>query len=545
MAGSATLSVGNFNSTKVTHLTIDAMAGSWAAALVTTLALMAVASFVAVVIGIPSAIAGATLAEAGGRRTGKTLFFCRTLVALWCAAMLFSIATPLILHAAAWESTAGKFGWLVKTVTGGNLIWVGWIHGVHGSAIVALLTFWATRNIPDPVQQHASIDLSRWAIWWRVRLPLARAWIVVSVVFVWLVAATEMSVADLHSVRTIADQFYLFHALDPTMTSVLMVLVLPLVLAVVPCSAWYLWGRRDFAIDMRSPDERCANERSPDERCANECSPHELGRGAILVSAVWLVGAVCVCQAAMFIGLLLQAGHTVRIEEGRAMGSWSISACLSSLLQAPSMFAREYWWTAQLALLTTLVVTTGACLLARFSRSNQSLAVVFDGLAVIVFFIPGPLVGMAVVRLFALELPLFETLATETLIPTMIAVGVRSFVVAYLIMRFAYAQISESVWQSARLDGGFGFRFLQLELPAIWPATVIAAVAAAMVSSGDVPATLPVLPPGVTTVGTRLFGLLHSGSRYQEAALAFWYFAGMLLIGTMAWIGVRKFRMQS
>ena len=47
---------------------------------------------------------------------------------------------------------------------------------------------------------------------------------------------------------------------------------------------------------------------------------------------------------------------------------------------------------------------------------------------------------------------------------------------------------------------------------------------------GDVPATLPVVPPGVTTVGTRLFGLLHSGARYQEAALAIWYLAVVLVI---------------
>jgi iron(III) transport system permease protein len=50
------------------------------------------------------------------------------------------------------------------------------------------------------------------------------------------------------------------------------------------------------------------------------------------------------------------------------------------------------------------------------------------------------------------------------------------------------------------------------------------------VASGDVPATLPVIPPGMTTVGTRLFGLLHSGARYQESALAIWYLLAVAAI---------------
>jgi iron(III) transport system permease protein len=62
-----------------------------------------------------------------------------------------------------------------------------------------------------------------------------------------------------------------------------------------------------------------------------------------------------------------------------------------------------------------------------------------------------------------------------------------------------------------------------IDRPLLERSLVAASLVAAVVASGDVPATLPVVPPGVTTVGTRLFGLLHSGARYQEAALAIWY----------------------
>ncbi|TWT92536.1 ABC transporter permease family protein [Neorhodopirellula pilleata] len=510
------------------------MADDWGAALVTTFALMAVSSILAVVIGIPSAIAATFLADKGAigrdREVSNWSRVCRLAVPLWIAAMLFAIATPLILHAAAWESTAGKFGWLVKTMTGGNLLWVGWIHGVHGSAIVGLLSFWAIRNIPDLVLQHASIDMTPWRVWWNVRLSLARPWIALGVVLVGLVAATEMSVADLHSVRTVADQFYLFYALDPTMTSVMMVLVVPFVLASIPCSVWYLSGHSGFYMDM-------AHRRSPSQLI---CAFSPGMAVSSFMALLWLILSLLVCQTAMFVGLVLQAGHAVRVEGGRAIASWSWTACVRSLAEAPSMFAQEYAWTIQLACLTTIVVIPLACVVGRRSRTHPRSAKATDAAMVALFVIPGPLVAMGIVRLFAFGVPGFETLATQTLIPTMMAVGVRSFVIAYLILRFAYSQISESVWQSARLDASSWRRIISVELPAIWPAVLIASIASAIIASGDVPASLPVLPPGVTTVGTRLFGLLHSGARYQEASLAFWYFAALLVLGTISWVIVKR-----
>jgi len=519
------------------------MADDWGAALVTTFALMAVSSIIAAAIGIPSAIAATILAGVGvtrqDRETGKWSLVCHSAASLWIAAGLFSIATPLILHAAAWESTAGKFGWLVKTMTGGNLLWVGWIHGVHGAAIVGLLTFWAIRNIPDPVLQHASMDLTPWRIWRHVRLPLTRPWIVVGLILVWLVAATEMSVADLHSVRTVADQFYLFYALDPTITSVMMVVVVPLVLAVVPCTAWYLMGRSGLFIDMA---HRRTTSRPGQDAPADTADATGAANAAVrpIIALIWLGLSLLVCQAAMFAGLVLQAGHAVRVEEGRAIASWSVAACVRSLAEAPSLFAQEYGWTAQLACLTTITVIPLACVVARRSRIHPKSTRAIDAAMVAVFFVPGPLVAMAVVRLFALDVPGFEILATQTLVPTMMAAGVRSFVIAYVILRFAYSQISESVWQSARLDASWWRRVAGIELPAIWPALLIASIASAILASGDVPATLPVLPPGVTTVGTRLFGLLHSGARYQEASLAFWYFTALLVFGAIAWVVVKR-----
>lgn len=500
---------------KVTILPIEAMADAWGTALLTTVSLMVVSILVGVSIGIPSALAASLLAERAGQSR-----FQRGLVSLWCGAMLFGVVTPLILHAAAWESTAGKFGWLVKTMTGGNLLWVGWIHGIHGSALVAVTTFWATRNIPSNALQHSALDFGPVRQWWLVRLPIALRWVVGSVTVVGLLAATEMSVADLHSVRTVADQFYLFYALDPTTTSVLMATLVPLVLGGVPCLIWLRYQRGFVSIDSKPIEMFAASSRVSKTSW-------------LLVGLV--IGSMVVCQGAIVFGLLFQAGHSVTVESGRSVASWSLTACVRSLAQAPGMFASEYAWTVQLAGLAVIVVVPTTWLLARCSRTHSKIGRWIDGVMVVVFLIPGPIVAMLVVQTFSSGLAMTERLATQTLIPTLLATSVRSGVLSYLIIRLGYLQISEPVWQSTRLDGGFWFRLMKVELPLLWPIVATASVVVAIVSSGDVPAMLPVLPPGVTTVGTRMFGLLHSGSRYQEASLAFWYFTGLLTIGLVGW----------
>lgn len=506
-------------------------ADDWSAAIQTTFAVMAVSSAVAVAIGIPAA-ASAGLLRQCPVAAGWPDRLRRMLVWTWLMGMLFSVALPLILHAAVWESTAGEFGWLMKTMTAGNLLWVGWIHGVHGAAIVAVATYWGTRNLAVETLQHAVLDFPSVARWFRVQLAIARPTVLASVLVVWLLAATEMSVADLHSVRTVADQFYLFYSLQPNWTAIAVTSWLPLMIGAVPALAWWRIRRRGWNVGGRLPLVEASGgvEEFRTAQDASSCNPIGL-----IVVVLGTLASMLICQAAIAVGLLMQAGHTVRLENGVPRASWSMRSCLDAISSAPSMFASEYAWTLQLAVLTSLAVAPIAWGLARVGRGDAKRGWRIDCLMMVAFLIPGPIVAVAIGRLFGSGIPGGEFLATQTLIPTMMAVGVRSGVFAYLVMRNGYAQISDAVWRSARIDCGFLARLFRIELPLLWPSVLIALLAAAVVASGDVPAALPVLPPGVTTVGTRLFGLLHSGSRYQEASLAFWYLVAILGLGLLAW----------
>ena len=129
-----------------------------------------------------------------------------------------------------------------------------------------------------------------------------------------------------------------------------------------------------------------------------------------------------------------------------------------------------------------------------------------------------------------IPIPAFSTLYQQTIIPTVIALLFRAVPAAYWVLRAGYRGLDNHLLETAQFDHSWFRRIWVIDRPLLKGSLCVAAVVAAIVASGDVPATLPVVPPGVTTVGTRLFGLLHSGARYQEAALAMWYLTVVLMI---------------
>jgi iron(III) transport system permease protein len=56
-------------------------------------------------------------------------------------------------------------------------------------------------------------------------------------------------------------------------------------------------------------------------------------------------------------------------------------------------------------------------------------------------------------------------------------------------------------------------------LPMRWSAAMVAWLAALSISLGDLAASILVVPPGVTTLSIRIFGLLHYGVEDQVAGI--------------------------
>lgn len=496
----------------------------WIQPLVLTLQLMLVTVAIAAVLGIVGAWAASSLACHG---RGKWL-------ARWfLISMIAALAMPMILHAAAWEATAGKFGWLSLTQTGarssraygyfGGLLACGWIHGAVGAAIVALATWFGTSTAAAPILGQSRLDAGPIAAWWRIRLPLAAPWLVASLLAAALLAATEMTVVDLYGYRSLADEFYLFYAVDPSPQSIVMTCCVPLAVVCGLLSGLLAWRQPLRAV-------RSADRVSAVDPAAGDPLPigWQLLCGFLVLS---LAGLIVIVPLA---GLLIKAGQNVSVEQGQVRAVWSARACVERLWEAPVMFADEYRWTAIIAIVVGASAAAIAWPLAAVGRRRRRLERWIDVGTIVMVTLPGPIVALGVVSLFQAPLPAIRFLYLQTIVPTVLALLVRAVPAAYWVIRAGYRGIGTSVLDASRMDGAWARRVWSIERPLMQGSLLAAVAVAAVVASGDVPATLPVVPPGVATVGTRLFGLLHSGARYQEAVLALWYVAAVVTVSLIS-----------
>ncbi len=492
----------------------------WLQPLLLTLQLMFVAVAIAAMVGIVGA---------WGVSVSATNRFPGPLVRpIFVAAMVVTVALPMILHAAAWEATAGKFGWMIMTQTGARaggasrygffsgLVACGWIHGLVGGALVALACWHGTRQVAREVRDNSLLDCSPLAAWWRVCLPLASRWWIAALIATAMLAATEMTVVDLYGYRTIADEFYLFYAANPSLLSILMTCVVPLAL-VSSAMVWWSVSRR-----RRTP--------SRSNRTVRETGGEGIGGAWRLLGALAAMGIALTMVVVPIGSLIIKIGHEVSVEEDQVVAHWSATACATRILEAPKLFADEYTWTTILSLSTAVLAVSIAWPMAAVARTHPGWLRSFDLATITMVIIPGPIVAMAVVWVFQWEVPGFRFLYQQTIVPTVCALLARGIPVAYWILRAAYRGIDQSVLDSASLDVSWLARVWRIDRPMLGRDLLTALLGTAIVASGDVPATLPVIPPGVTTVGTRLFGLLHSGARYQEAALAIWYVAAITVV---------------
>jgi iron(III) transport system permease protein len=490
-----------------------------------TLNLMAVTVILSGAMGILGAWAASSV-QSSGRLGGL-------IARLFVAAMIAAIAMPMILHAAAWESTAGKFGWLPLTQTGsrstaigafgafGGLTACGWIHGLVGAAIVALATWHGAERVPSSAIAHGSLDAGPTTIWWRIRVPLAMPWIVSGLIGAAALAATEMTVVDLYGYRTVADEFYLYHSIDASTSAILITCLIPLSMAAILILQRVLWRHRLLSVGGQEGGETKGSE---------SLSP---GMRVLACAAALIVAGIV--SVVPLLGLVIKAGHHVVVDEGVRSTSWSLDQFLQTVAWAPVTFTAEYSWTAVIAAGTASVAVSLGWLAASMGRTHPVAGRWMDAVTVVLVLVPGPIVGLGVVRFFQWDVPGFRVLYQQSLIPTILALLVRAGPVAYWILRAGYRGIDDRVLATAKMDRSWIGRVWTIDRPLLKKSLLAASLGSAIVASGDVPAMLPVIPPGVTTVGTRLFELLHNGARYQEAALALWYVGAVVAI-VLVWM---------
>ncbi|MEC7680837.1 MAG: hypothetical protein VX694_16310 [Planctomycetota bacterium] len=467
---------------------------------------------------------------------------------VFLAIQLMIAASPMILHAVSWESTAGKFGLTMLTQTGargvagapygffGGLLATGWIHGITGASIVCLATYLGTQRLPKNLMESGKLDRGENLLWWKIRLPLAKHWWITSLMATAMLAATEMTIADLYGFRTLADEFYLLYAANPSLDSVIRTCVLPLVLWVGGTLWWLTLRQRPIAILQLDHPEHIAT--SPLRHAAMPISRPAKSSQLIALAILFLMLALSVLVPAF--SMIVKLGQEAQIMDGNLVTQWRLSLLTERIFEAPVTFRAEYFWTLVLSTFSGVIAILVSWPLAAWGRSSRAVRRSVDLLTLSVAIIPGPVIAMLVIECFQLSVPGFAVLYERSIIPTSCALMARGIPISYWIIRIGYSMIPSNIFASASLEMSSFSRLLQVDLPLLRTTLLQAWLITLLYASGDLPASLPVLPPGMTTVGSRLFGLLHSGARFQEAALAFWYLTAVALLGLILFVTITR-----
>ena len=171
--------------------------------------------------------------------------------------------------------------------------------------------------------------------------------------------------------------------------------------------------------------------------------------GAGVIAALAGTGILLVPVA----GLFVKVGHQVNVDGEHVRTHWSLQQAVSTLAAAPSDFASEYRWTIVLSVLTGLTAMVIGWPLAAWARSDPRVRRGADIVSIVAFMIPGPVVGLAVVKLFQFGFPGSDTLYQRTLVPTVIALSFRAVPIAYWVMRAGYRIFDQSLMDASRMDG--------------------------------------------------------------------------------------------
>jgi iron(III) transport system permease protein len=147
----------------------------------------------------------------------------------------------------------------------------------------------------------------------------------------------------------------------------------------------------------------------------------------------------------------------------------------------------------------------------------------------------GPLVGVLLIKLFTLRDDAWLIgLYDRTILAPVLAAAWRGLPVGIFVCWAAMSAAHPLLSDAARVDGARVWqRFWHLGLRLHGPVLAVAWLAALALACGELSATILVIPPGLTTLTLRVFGLLHAGVANQAAALCLTALAAVLLLAAL------------
>jgi iron(III) transport system permease protein len=369
---------------------------------------------------------------------------------------------------------------------------------------------------------------------WRVALsvPLRRSLgaIAGAALAVAVLTAGDMTVTDLLSIRTYAEEAYIQVALRRGPATVAMTALPPLLVLgglIVVAAAWLL----------RSDPSRIVST-------STHAPPWRLGKWRIVAGL--LVGIFL----AAFVGLPL---YSLLWRAGRVGGNarlgiapyWSVPGLIGTLRASVSdvlgsnprhplrgpLAASLLWGSVGAAGSVAL-----AWSLAWSARKPGPWRWITAFAVAIALATPGPVAGMAMVLAYRSVGPVYDSPAIVVLTYIM-----RTWPYALLLLWPAVRGLPGEYFEAAEVEGHGPFgQALRIALPLTLASIGLAWGASSVLAFGELPATNLVLPPGHTTLTKRIWDLLHIGVESRLAGialvtLAFFALSGLAVVLGFAW----------
>jgi ABC-type Fe3+ transport system permease subunit len=270
-------------------------------------------------------------------------------------------------------------------------------------------------------------------------------------------------------------------------------------------------------------------------------------------TAIMMWSSMLVLAAVPLGNLMYKAGINVTVTDAGRIRTWSITKAAERFVAAPYEFRGDIWLSTQIGVAAATAALIIALPLAWSLRTSLGSArptrlpwLRLLGIT-LCLTIPGPLLGIAVIRIFNRppDSP-FAALATlyySEFSPWLVQT-IRALPVATLILWPALASVPQVMLDTAATDGtGWWGRLLRIALPQRWPAVAAAWLISFAIAIGELAATILVMPPevGRTALSIQIFQSLHYGVDDRVAAIClFTVFAIAALTGIAATLLKRR-----
>lgn len=448
---------------------------------------------------------------------------------------------PLFVQAAAWQSALRYCGSLLSgnSLRTRALFTTGWLpaiwtHGITGVAWVTLILAAALRTIPREEEENALQDAPAYRVLWTISLRHAFGAIFAAMLWIAVICFSEITVTDLYQVRTFAEEVYtsanigtLGTPLTSTISGQAGVEISQRDLAKGSVVALLLMLSLLTAVARSMP--------SADFLSVDSGWRWQVRNKLPLAVVTWLL--ITLLIGVPFISLVSKAGIHVTRNDAAVERVWSLSKAAHMVARSPWEHRRELTWTCVIGVTVASLATTLGLLLAWGTRVRWLPRLPTLCMMAGAFAIPGPLVGVWLIALLNHEpgttWSWLNWYYDNTVLAPVLAQLMRALPFATLLLWSQMASIPQAVLDCARTEGASPWRQLwAIALPMRWPVLVSAFSLSLIVSVGELSATLLVVPPGVTTLSTRIFGLLHYGAEDRVSAICL-ALAVLLGIGTV------------